>query len=306
MLIVLLVVSGCWLVGDFAYSRVIDARHRKWERTATYNGDGLRAGYAPYTVGQGPVALLFIHGFGSSPAVFDRMAPRLAERGFTCRVLRLPGFGEPLDRYAAVTRAQWRQTVETEARQLRATHRAVWLVGHSMGGTLAWDTAQRHPELCDGLVLLAPLVEVSSRRSLALSPRRLFRVGDALLPFSDVFETCFPMDAHDPAVGELEARDRFIPRSVYQEMFALLDEARAAAPVARVPLLVSVAPQDLVVDSRAAEKFFGRAHAPALKIIHAERSGHVIPLDYGWEEQAGAAADFIAAWPGPPVVAAPP
>jgi pimeloyl-ACP methyl ester carboxylesterase len=85
-----------------------------WEARAQRGPDGLRRGYEPFSIGTGATAALLIHGFGSSPSVFARLAPTLAQRGFTCRVMRLPGFGEPLSEYARVTAADWRAAVHAE------------------------------------------------------------------------------------------------------------------------------------------------------------------------------------------------
>jgi len=262
------------LLGDFIYARVTVARARAWEARAQRGPDGLRRGYEPFSIGTGATAALLIHGFGSSPSVFARLAPTLAQRGFTCRVMRLPGFGEPLSEYARVTAADWRAAVHAEVLALRAGHSPVWVVGHSLGGLLAVSEARDHPADVAGVVLLAPLFQVSSRRAGGLSPEWLYGVGQQLRVFTTLLENRFPQDAADPAAGSMEARDRFVPITVFEQMFKLVRQARELNQPFSHPVLLVVAPNDRVV---------ARIKPARSRIITLDRAGHVVPLDYGWE-----------------------
>ncbi len=271
------------LGGDYAYSRAVAQHARKWERQQVRGPDGVRTDCAGYVRGEGRVALLLVHGFGSSPAVFTSMADDLAARGYACHALRLPGFGEPLPAARQVTTDDWRRALDAKLAELHATHEQVWLVGHSMGGPLCVEAAVRKPDQVDGLVLLAPLCGVSSRRSLGVSPERLFGLR-RVLRCTDTFETCFPVDAHDPAVGRLEARDRFVPLNIYENMFEVLRAGRTLAPRVGVPTLVVAAPRDRVVSFRAARRFAEQLSGPRARFLSVAPAGHVLPLDTGWRE----------------------
>src|SRR5687768_5379807 len=96
----ILVFVGVWLLGDFLYSRIIAWRVARWETTIERHPNGVRVGCEDFTVGSGETALLLVHGINDSPAMWRKMAPRLAEQGFTCRAMRLPGFAMPLKDYA--------------------------------------------------------------------------------------------------------------------------------------------------------------------------------------------------------------
>lgn len=278
--------------GDLIYAGWVKRRYSKWEARVERGPDGVRRGAEAFTVGEGRVAILFVHGFGSSPAVFGRMAPALAARGYTCRAMRLPGFGEPVLRFSEKTRDDWREALAAEMTTLRRGHDRVWIVAHSMGGTLSLDALSRNPEFCDGLVLIAPLVEVSRKRSLGLPPELMFRMANGVLRESRVLELCFPVDAADPEVASLEGRDVFVPREAYVEMFRLLRDVRRDPPSLSIPTLAMVSRRDRVTDGRAAADFV-RHFAPSAKILHADRAGHVIPLDHGWSEAARQVDEFI-------------
>lgn len=281
------------LGADFAYSRTVGRHAAAWERRQQRDPEGVRLDSSAFSTGSGDIALLLVHGFGSSPAVFTRWAEELAARGYSCRAMRLPGFGEPLEAARRVDADDWRRALDEEIAALRRDHRQVWLVGHSMGAALCTDAAIRHPDQVDGLVLAAPLFGVSTRRSLGLPPERLFAVT-RLLPFTDTLESCFPVDADDPSLSAVEARDVFVPLNIYRGMFDVMRAAKAAAPALGQPVLVLASERDRVVDFEAARRFAGRLRAPRAAFEAVSPAGHVLPLDTGWRALCGRVDDFIA------------
>lgn len=102
---------------------------------------------------QGPVVVL-LHGFGSSLQTWDAWAQGLSQ---THRVIRLdlPGSGlsapDPDRDYSDARSLQMLVRLLDELGVSRAS-----VVGHSMGGRIAWTFAARHPERMDRLVLVAP------------------------------------------------------------------------------------------------------------------------------------------------------
>lgn len=290
----LLVAAGLVMAGDATYDAVIHARHDRWEKTIERDATGLREGYADFTAGTGRVALLMVHGFGAGPLTWGRMAPELAGHGFTCRAMRLPGFGRPIDEYAQATRQQWLDAIHGEVLRLRADHDAVWLAGHSMGGTLCLLEALEHPGDVDGLILLAPLVEVNGQRSPLLSPRAWFEITDRLAVFTDLTEMAFDVDINDPEVRARVVRDQFVPRSIYRQLFALTDSVKGRASGLRVPVFLAYADADLVADPLAARRYIEAAvNAPRSEIMEQRNAGHVVTWDRGWEDTCEEIRTFI-------------
>ena len=103
----------------------------------------------------GPVVLM-IHGASANAREFDwTLAPQLAD---THRVLMMdrPGHGHserPSDAESLAIQAAQAAGV---MRQLAPGEKAI-VVGHSFGGAVALRLALDHPDLVDGLVLLAPV-----------------------------------------------------------------------------------------------------------------------------------------------------
>lgn len=257
------------------------------------NESGIRVGMEPFTLGSGDTVLLFIHGFASDPSVFRLMAPMLAEDGFECRVLRLPGFGEPMERIRKVTESDWRRTVSDEVERTTKEGKRIWLVGHSMGGTLALDYALSNPNRVEGLILLAPMIKVSARRSLGLPPQWMQRVGSAFLSKDTILETAFPVDLNARSDDLDELRDHFLPISMYDELFRIGARIKGRGEGLNLPVFLVLPGSDRVVSRRASRAYFSTIASEHKELLVAPRAAHVVPLDYGWEDVTERVKNFI-------------
>ena len=99
-------------------------------------------------------AVILLHGFGASLHTWEPWAAGLAP---THRVIRfdLPGSGlSPPDPSGDYTDARSRQLLIALMDRLGLARAS--LVGHSIGGRIAWGFAAEHPDRVDKLVLVAP------------------------------------------------------------------------------------------------------------------------------------------------------
>jgi pimeloyl-ACP methyl ester carboxylesterase len=115
--------------------------------------DGLQVHYKA-TGPEGAPALLLLHGFGSSLQAWDDWSVKLEQKYRVIR-LDLPGFG--------LTGASPANDYSEEKDLATLTHFADKLglekfsvMGHSMGGKMAWSLAASQPERVRALVLMAP------------------------------------------------------------------------------------------------------------------------------------------------------
>ncbi len=294
MLKVVLIVLVVWLAGDFIYSRVVAHRYRRWERKIEREASGVRTGHEAFTVGKGDSAILMVHGFADTPKSWRPMAVALADKGFTCRVMRLEGFGEPQEALEHVTIEDWLEAIDRESLELRQEHANVWLVGHSTGAALAIRHVLDHPQRHPGLILMAPLLEVSSARSPVLPARAWFELADHLLLFTDSVENVLPADLRSNEMAELdlESRDRFFPNNVYRNLYRLTDDLKGRAAELTCPTLLILAENDHVIDIGAAREFADGMGAPHEEVL-LTNSFHVIHIDTDWREATRATADFI-------------
>jgi pimeloyl-ACP methyl ester carboxylesterase len=130
-------------------------------------GDGTIFG-TPY--GEGPVRVVWLHGWARQSQDFAVAATLLAEHGVASVALDLPGFGaSPAPAIAGGARAY----AELIAPVLLALGSGPFVVvGHSFGGRIACVVASKHPALVGQLVLTGvPLI----RRGHSGAPR-MFRL----------------------------------------------------------------------------------------------------------------------------------
>jgi pimeloyl-ACP methyl ester carboxylesterase len=115
--------------------------------------DGLRIHYQDIGPHEAPV-LILLHGFGSSLQTWNAWIPVLADHYRVIR-LDLPGFGltgaSPARDYSE---ARDVATLVQFADRLGLSRFSV--IGHSLGGKIAWSLAAVEPERVEALVLIAP------------------------------------------------------------------------------------------------------------------------------------------------------
>ena len=283
-----------WLATNVFHRIWIAVRYRRWERGGTRGADGLLQHGAAYTEGHGDIALLFVHGFADTPMLWKKLIAHLTQtRRFTCQAMRLPGAAEPLPSTRRKTLTHWQAAVDAEVAALRATHRAVWVIGHSMGGALAIDVVQRATHPIHGLILLAPLIQVSRARMPLIPPHIGFKLGQILLALSPTFESYFTNIGTSPDDPTFQyVRDRFIPFATYRNMFALVASNAHLQNTLTLPVFAAVSGRDRVVDSDATLRWLTR-YASAAKIEIFGDAGHVLPLKQNCHALADTLSEFI-------------
>jgi pimeloyl-ACP methyl ester carboxylesterase len=113
--------------------------------------------------GQGPVRIIWLHGWARRGQDFAASATILGQRGVASVALDLPGFGTSP---APDSPGGARRYAELVLPALKEIGDGPFvLVGHSFGGTVACVVAANHPELVRSLVLTgAPLLRAPSSR----------------------------------------------------------------------------------------------------------------------------------------------
>jgi pimeloyl-ACP methyl ester carboxylesterase len=282
-----LMLLGLAATAGTAYPSWTRMRALQREGRQEWDATGVRAGSAAFTCGlPADTAVLFVHGFASSPSIFRFMAPALAEQGYACRAMRLPGFAERLELHAWTwTRPAGGTRWPPRSRRCAPLIRRVWVVGHSMGGTLALDYALEHPGELDGLVLIAPLITVSTRRSLGLPSQHLFRVRAP-----GAAGGCDPRHGLPGGPERAGRGDRRVARPLPADRDVRRDVPHDR-PRARPRPRAGPAGADGPARPRQGGQPPGRTRllrGPRLRAANRcatrPRSGHVVPLDYGWNE----------------------
>lgn len=150
------------------WSRAAHQVSSLWNVLRAY-GDGTIFG-EPY--GQGPVRIIWLHGWARRGQDFAASASDLALRGIASVALDLPGFGASMAPDKAGGARLYADVILPAINEIGEG--PFVLVGHSFGGTVACVIAVRHPELVRSLVLTgAPLLRTPSSRRSPLTYRTL-------------------------------------------------------------------------------------------------------------------------------------
>ena len=288
----ILVVVVLWILGDAGYAWYVSRSISAWEDSIERQADGVQIGCERFVEGEGATAVLFVHGINDSARVWKKVVPVVAADDCTCVAMRLPGFGEPIPRYASVTKEEWMDEVESEFLRLKETHEQVILVAHSLGCAVTLRLLQTDRISPDGVVFVAPAIAVSNDRSPVLSTTTWHWLAGRLLFFTKTTMNPFGVDAHDPEERQNPLNIPFTPRSVIDEVFALMQSNRDHAEPFSYPLLLIIATDDHVIDNDAARRFYEQSKGQPKRLLEVNDSAHMIPVDLDWKIVADAIVEF--------------
>jgi alpha-beta hydrolase superfamily lysophospholipase len=234
--------------------------------TALRTADGIDLHVRPWRVPAGTPrrgSLLLVHGIGEHSGRYEDVAEALTALGLEVRSFDLRGHGLSGGARGVVPSAT--ALVDDVAHAFAALAADVraggdaeppFLLGHSMGGTLAARAATGGWVQPRGLVLSSPALAVSVtpvQRAMAALGRRL--MPDRPVPNRLRLEGL----SHDTAVVDAYRADELthdrITARLYDSILAAADASLAAAPDFRVPTLLLVAGDDLLVDPRGSRRF---------------------------------------------------
>jgi esterase/lipase len=286
LLKLILFVVAVTIFADLSYSIYIRVRLKIFKNSVQRDSEGYLTGSAPLEAGKGENAILFVHGFNDSPALWKTWVPFFAENGFYCLAIRLSGSSYDLDAKKDITIAARVEQIKNEYDELRKTHENVILCSHSMGGAYSAAIIASNQIAPDILVLVAPMFGVSSKKSPILSPESWFRIGSKITLFTDTVENIITMDIKDKSVIPDYPINPFIPMSLYDTLFDLMDVCSTNAQQIKIPTIFMVAEHDTVINTGRAIDYYNNISSKHKVMIVDENSGHVIPRDFDNQIQA--------------------
>ncbi len=232
----------------------------------------LLPGAEPVEHDDGPVGALLLHGFAGSPADLRPLAVHLADEGCSVLLPRLPGHGTSWQDLAVCRWDDFHAEADRALTALRERCTHVVVVGQGVGAALALRLAELRPGDVDGLVLLAPALEL----------RRPSRATALLLPW-----------ASSPAAEGSGGYDR-IPlgalRSVAQDGW---DPVRAEVGRVVAPVLLVRADDDRVVPAASGDWLLAHLTTPDVTEVRLEQGGHLLARGDASERVLASAADFL-------------
>lgn len=208
-------------------------------------------------------ALLMLHGFTSSPAVFRFLIPEITQYdAIVCPVL--PGHTGYLKELATVTAQDWITAAENACETLLNEYQQVDVLGLSLGGLLACHLNKKYP--LNHLYLLAPALDLYIPINLVLKLLTVLKT----MGFSQ-----FYANAGNILASNTEITYRRIPLTTIKEVLTLIKTFEWIPPQNPVDLFLGS--QDTVVNSQKIAQRFSQC--TQVKLHWLSNSAHVLPLD---------------------------
>lgn len=209
-------------------------------------------------------AILMIHGITGSPNHFRHLVAMIPE-GISVWNILLDGHGKGTSDFAHTSMEKWEKQVRCAVDELAATHRQLYIVGHSMGALFAICHGVRCSKIA-GLFLLGVPIKVGIGKELPIYSWRLFR--DNIRP-DDAMGICakeVTSIRHDRGLLHYLG---WIPR--YLELFQKIRQVRRLLPQLQTPGVAIQSGKDEMVSHRSAGKL---RQAASLQVMVLENAYH--------------------------------
>jgi len=209
-------------------------------------------------------AVLFIHGIVGTPNHFGAFLPYVPQ-SITVWNMLLDGHGKGVRDFSETSMKKWEDQVRAAVAELSATHREIYIVGHSLGSLLAIGEACQNEKIRGLFLMAVPL-------KLFVKPKML--VNACKVGFDKVKEDDLVAVAARNCCGVAPDKNIFhyvgwIPR--YLELFRKIEETRKLLPSLTVPCVAFQSAKDEMVSIRSAQLLQSN---PAITVTELKYAGH--------------------------------
>lgn len=209
-------------------------------------------------------AVLLLHGFSSSAAVYRFLIPQLKNYdAIVCP--NLPGHGDSIKAFSQTKSSQWLELATQECEKLFEKYTSVDVIGLSLGGLLACKLSEHFA--FNHMYLLAPALKLKMNVALNLK-LALFLHS---LGFCELRGAAGNLITNEHA----EISYKRLPLTAIMELFHFVQEHQWTAPSCPIDLFLGT--YDTVASSPQIEQLF--LGLPNVKIHWLENSAHVLSLD---------------------------
>lgn len=226
-----------------------------WSKATAFDFKGSRIG------------ILLLHGFTGSPQSVRPWGAFLAKAGYTVSCPLLPGHGTS---WRAMNKTRWQDWYETavmDFENLQKECDQVFVMGLSMGATLALKLAEDYPDQVSGLVLVNPSVTTLDWRAKLAPIVKWFKPSIPGIS-NDIKKT----DAHELAYDRL-------PLKAFDSLRHLWGTTRTQLINITAPLLLYHSPEDHTVEPINSEIILKGVSSSIKQEVLCENSYHVATLD---------------------------
>lgn len=238
-------------------------RHHK-ESISTFTGqNGLDIFYRHLPAKNEQARLVIAHGLGEHSGRYINIFNRLVPSGYSIWALDFRGHGRSPGKRGHVDTFDQHvldlKTLVGIARENSPAGGKLFLLGHSMGGLIALNYAERFPKTIDGVVASSP--GLGLKVTIPATKAVLGKVMSSIWPgLSMGNELDASKISHDPDVIKAYLDDPLVHDRVtarfFTEFLAAMDETNTNVAGITVPVLMQVAGDDHLTDAQSASAFF--------------------------------------------------
>lgn len=221
----------------------------------------------PFAADGGPVGAVLCHGLTGMPASLRDWAEALAKDGLTVRVPRLPGHGTRWQDANKVTWQDWYGELERAFDEVRSRCERTFVMGLSMGGTVALRLAEQRGADVAGVIVVNPSL-FTTRKDAKLLP--LLRMVVPSLP---------PVGNDIKKPGVVEPAYQRLPVKAGYQLSLLWKLTNADLGRLTQPLLVLTSRDDHVVEPANSTRLMEAAASTDKRQVILEDSYHVATMD---------------------------
>jgi carboxylesterase len=230
----------------------------------------LLPGAEPFFFERGDIGCLLLHGFGGTPAVTRYTGQSLADAGITTFGPLLPGHGTRPEDMLPYTAYDWVRAANYSLHLLAERCSAAFVIGLSMGGSLAVHLAATQGQRLQGMVAI----------NAAVAPKELDDFIDVVqVGAPDMVSSQWdqPM-SKDPSV-EYVYYESYPGRALFS-LYGLVKINEALIPRIKIPTLILHSRDDGVTPPIHAEMLLKHVGSRDKHVKWLDNSYHVATLDY--------------------------
>jgi len=222
-------------------------------------------GGEPFALGfEGGAGVLALHGFTGSPFEVRALAELLHQNGFGVSAPALAGHATHIDDLEATTTDDYLETVEAAYEEAMRRYDRVYVVGLSMGGTLALHLATRTP--------IAGLVTISA-------PVFLYPMINASVPVIEQWLPGLRTPANFAAWQGNVIGYRSTSIGAVRVVVDVLDRVRPALNKVSSPLLVVHSSRDNTVPVSSARAIHDNVASADKRLVLIEAGSHLMTVE---------------------------
>ncbi|OLF51681.1 alpha/beta hydrolase [Pseudomonas chlororaphis] len=263
----------------------------------------LGEGDAGFVLGDGPVAVLLIHGLTGTPTELRRVAVGLAKAGCTVYVPTLAGHcGNNADLQATGWQ-DWYEGVRRTFVGVRRRHRQVFVGGLSMGAVMSMYLASEHPGQVAGLLMYSTTLKYDgwSINKLAFLTPLLMKIPfgvhicsfEEKPPYGIKNERLRAVVERQMKAGESSSAGLLTMEGVtVRELHRMNAVVKKRMPSITTPALVLHSIEDDITSRWNADYVERKLGGPVVKVL-LDNCYHMITVDLQYRRVVELSADFI-------------